>query len=415
MIHFFQVKLYNLAIQIYHLLIKIAAAFGNPRAKDWLNGRVETWAKLAQFEPNKKVIWVHCASLGEFEQGRPIIEKIKAQYVDYQIVLTFFSPSGYQIRKNYELADLVCYLPIDKKQNAQNFIQKINPSIAIFVKYEFWYHHLSFLKSKQIPIYCVSAVFRPNQVFFKWYGGFFKRMLQQFTTIFVQQETDKKLLQTIDIQAIVSGDTRVDRVANQAQFVKNIPIVEAFCDKNQVLVCGSTWPKDETILNTLFERLSTNYKIILAPHEIDEKHIENITKTLTVSYIRYSEVKENTNFESIKVLIIDNIGMLSSIYQYGKIAYIGGGFGKGIHNTLEPLAFGLPVIIGPKYQSFSEAKILTRTTPSAMFSVKNEAELISIFEFLQLKNNYKSSSEVASQFIIQNKGATADILKHIFS
>ena len=415
MIHFIQVILYNFAIQIYHLLIKFYALLGNQKAKDWLKGRVETWEMLNQFEPHKKVIWVHCASLGEFEQGRPIIEQIKSQYVDYQIVLTFFSPSGYQIRKNYDLADLVCYLPLDTKRNAEIFINKINPSIAIFVKYEFWFQHLKYLKKKQIPTYCVSVVFRPNQVFFKWYGSFFKRILQMFSTIFVQQDSDQILLQSIDIQSIVSGDTRVDRVANQVELVKKIPIVESFCAQHNVLICGSTWPKDEAILNMLFEHLAPNFKVILAPHEIDEKHIENITKTLTVNYIRYSIVKENTNFESIKVLIIDNIGMLSSIYQYGKIAYIGGGFGKGIHNTLEPLAFGLPVIIGPKFQAFSEAKTLTNTTSAAIFSIKNESELVSIFDFLQLENNYKSSSASAIQFVNQNKGATDDILKHIFS
>ncbi len=405
--------LYDLALQLYKIVIRISAFFGNPKAQLWLSGRENVWTELANFQTkrgNKKVAWVHCASLGEFEQGRFLIEKIATQYTDYQVVITFFSPSGYEIRKDYALASLVCYMPLDTKKNAEQFIDILKPDVVYFVKYEFWYHHLNALKERNIRTYCVAAVFRPNQVFFKWYGGFFRKILNCFTQIFVQDEQSQKILQHIDIQSIVTGDTRIDRVQDHAKNVKPIPTINAFLNQNRAMIAGSTWPEDETLLAALFAHFPKGYKLIIAPHEIDESHVQNIAKLFKINVLRYSEINENTNFDDYTVLIIDNIGMLSSLYQYGDLAYIGGGFGKGIHNTLEPLAFGLPVIIGPRYQKFTEAVELSKSNQKAIFPIHNEAELKDTFASLQLKDNSNAASKTALDFIQKNSGATDRIL-----
>ena len=405
---------YNLGIQLYGIFIKVAAFFGNEKAKLWLSGRQDLWSKLADFQSNrsnKKVAWVHCASLGEFEQGRFLIEKIATQYTDYQVVVSFFSSSGYEIRKDYALASLVCYMPLDTKKNATRFVETLNPDVVYFVKYEFWFHHLNALKERNIPTYCVSAVFREQQVFFKWYGGFFRRILACFTQIFVQDETSKILLQHIDIQSIVTGDTRIDRVQDHARSVKNIPFIFEFLGHKKAFIAGSTWPKDEALLASLFDDFPKGYKLIVAPHEIDESHILNIVKLFNIKVLRYSGVNEKTIFGDFEVLIIDNIGMLSSLYQYGEIAYIGGGFGKGIHNTLEPLAFGLPVLIGPNYQKFTEAVELSKPNRKAIFSIQNEVELRHTFAALQQPDVRNVASSIALDFINQNSGATNQILR----
>jgi 3-deoxy-D-manno-octulosonic-acid transferase len=289
-------------------------------------------------------------------------------------------------------------------------VEMLQPDVVYFVKYEFWYHHLYALKNRNIPTYCVSAVFRENQVFFKWYGAFFRNILKCFSQIFVQDDTSKKLLQNIDIQSIVTGDTRIDRVQDHAKSVKPIPLIAEFLVQKKAFIAGSTWPKDEALLASLFDDFPKGYKLIIAPHEIDEPHIQNIVKLFNINVLRYSNIDKNTIFNHFNVLIIDNIGMLSSLYQYGEMAYIGGGFGKGIHNTLEPLAFGLPVIIGPNFHKFTEAVELSKPNQRAIFSVQNESELRHTFAALQQSEFRNAASKIALDFINQNSGATDRIL-----
>ena len=305
---------------------------------------------------------MHCASLGEFEQGRPLIEKIKAEQPDQKIILTFFSPSGFEIRKNYDYADCIVYLPYDSPSNARQFLDLVKPKKAIFVKYEFWHFYLKGLKKRKIPTYLISTVFRKEQSFFKWYGGFFRNMLSSFTHIFTQDENSVLLLKEINFEnAKAIGDTRVDRVLAIGKSAKQFPEIEAFCAQSNILICGSTWPPDEAILaHFINNSLPPNWKIIIAPHDIKTSHIEQIQKRFTVPTNTYTNLAIGRKNDA-KVLIINNIGILSSIYQYGKIAYIGGGFGSGIHNTLEPITFGLPVIFGSKFQKFTEAVELVKS------------------------------------------------------
>ncbi len=364
--------------------------------------------KLLNYNP--KTIWIHVASLGEFEQGRPIIEKLKADFPTYKILLTFFSPSGYEIRKNYELADHVFYLPADTKKNAKRFIEIVNPALVIFVKYEFWLHYLNTLQTKKIPTLLVSAIFRPNQLFFKSHGGLFKKVLAGFDQIFVQNEVSFQLLKKYNYNRIeLAGDTRVDRVAAIAAQAKRYAIIEKFADKNKVLVCGSTWPPDEAILIDFIKK-SSDWKFIIAPHEIKESNIKRLQKMLPKKTIRYSEADVDSVLKN-SILIIDNIGMLSSIYRFGKVAYIGGGFGNGIHNTLEPIAFGLPVIFGPKFKKFNEASTLVGKGGS--FTIANSTEFLNIMNQLEKEDFYTKASQEAQNYILQNRGATEKILNYI--
>ena len=403
---------YNIALWIYRLGI-FSASFFNPKAKLWRTGRKDIFKKLNNvFTPDDKVIWMHCASLGEFEQGRPLLEKIKKEQPQFKILLTFFSPSGYEIRKDYKFADAVFYLPMDSKKNAQRFLEIIQPNIAIFVKYEFWYHYLNELHNKEIPTYLISAVFRKNQIFFKPHGGLHRKMLTFFNHLFVQDEVSKTLLlQKQQLPITVAGDTRIDRVLEIANQTKSFPLVDAFVGTTNVLVCGSTWKADEDILIPFLNKQTNHrWKIIIAPHEIQESHISDIEKQLTTSSIRYSNAN-TINVIAAKVLIIDNIGMLSSLYKYGKIAYIGGGFGNGIHNTLEPIAFGLPTIFGTKYQKFEEAKYLVES--GGGFSISNLEELEKVLENLEKEKFYNNASAKAKNYISQNKGGTAIVFDFI--
>lgn len=405
--------LYNLAIQIYHCSIWIAAFF-NPKAKKWVDGRAN-WednlkAKLTFLE---QPIWIHCASLGEFEQGRPLIEAIKKEQPTSKILLTFYSPSGYEIRHNYPLADAVIYLPPDGRKNAQKFLEIANPKMAIFVKYEFWFHYLNTLKQANIPTYLISAIFRQSQPFFKWYGSLHREMLNCFDALFLQDKASYDLLKKFHFQNIyIAGDTRIDRVLAIQSEEKPLPIIAEFCKNNSnVLVCGSTWEADENILFPFLNHsLSNNYKTIIAPHEIDEAHVLNIQKKLTIPNITYSNAVKN-GFGNARILIIDNIGMLAHLYRFGKIAYIGGGFGSGIHNTLEPIAFGLPVIFGTKFKKFHEAMTLVEN--GGAFSIQNEAELKAVFEKLEEASFYKNASEKTVGYLKKNEGATERILKAI--
>ena len=375
--------IYNIGIRIYGFLLHIAAIF-NPKAKLFINGRKNIWLQIAsKTNPNDNPIWFHFASLGEFEQGRPVLEALKNQKPQKKIIVTFFSPSGYEIRKNYALAD-VFYLPLDTHKNAERFIKLVNPQQAIFTKYEFWFHYFNELHKKQIPLYLISGIFRPNQTFFKWYGGFYRNMLHYISHFFVQNEESVSLLKSIGIRKVsLSGDTRFDRVYENAQHPKKLPLIEHYANTNK------------------------DIKFIIAPHEIGEAHIQEI-EALFPEAIKFSAFSSQLTQASAQILIIDNIGMLSSLYQYGKLAYIGGGFGAGIHNTLEAAAFGLPVIFGPKYDKFQEAKDLIAI--DAAKSISSEDELKIAFD--NFKANEKSSA-AAKKYVEQKKGATEMIIKKI--
>jgi len=388
------------------------ASLWHPKAKLWVNGR-QNWEK----ELRKKVgkiessVWFHFASLGEFEQGRPVLEALKKAEPETNIIISFFSPSGYEIHKNYPLALAVCYLPLDTTNNATTFIEIIKPKYAVFTKYEYWFYFFRTLHQKHIPLYLISGIFRKNQAFFKFYGGFYRQMLSFITYFFVQNEESKTLLNSLGInQVAVSGDTRFDRVTENAKNKIELKEIEAFCGSSKVLVAGSTWPADEELLNTIIESYP-NWKFISAPHEIAEANLQRLEEQLLGKTIRYSNLEVH-KLTLPQVLIIDNIGLLSSLYAYGTIAYIGGGFGKGIHNTLEAAAFGLPVIFGPKYQKFQEAKDLIEL--NAGFSISNQAELNDCFKLLQ-SDTHKEAGKQAKAYVDEHTGATAQILEKIIA
>lgn len=402
---------YNIGLKAYQLALHIAAPF-HLKAKQMLDGRAEVWSRLAQADKNAEYLWVHCASLGEFEQGRPIIEAFTTQNPKAKVLLTFFSPSGYEIRQNYEGADVVIYLPFDSKRNAERLLSELNITKAIFVKYEFWYHYLSALKKRNIPTYIVSAIFRKKQTFFRWYGAWYRKMLSCFTTLFVQNEASKSLLATIGVDnAVVAGDTRFDRVAAIVKQAKDLPEIAQFKNGKTVVVGGSTWPKDEELLIPFINQDKTETKYIIAAHEVHESHIKGICDALVVSFQRYTQMDKSTLAEA-KVLIVDTIGILSSAYRYGEIAYIGGGFGVGIHNTLEAATYGMPVIFGPNYHKFQEAKDLV--ADGAAFSIHDYQELSSqLTNFLSDKRTLNQSSLAAANYVERNTGATDLILKSI--
>jgi len=406
------VFLYNLGIRIYQLLIAIASLF-NHKAKLWRNGRKGWRTRLkASLGKDERIIWFHCSSLGEFEQGRPVIEAFREKHPDVKILLTFFSPSGYEIRKNYAGADYIFYLPIDTWFNAKTFVEIVNPVAAIFIKYEFWYHFLNQLKKKNIPTYVISAIFRPEQAFFKPYGGWYRKFLLNFEHLFVQNESSKELLSGIGIQNVtVAGDTRFDRVIANAQHAKNIPLIEQFAKSARVLVAGSTWPKDEEIIIEYFKTNPLGLKLIIAPHEIHEQNIEKFIEKTGQRAIRYTK-SDGCNPSEANVLIIDTIGILSSVYQYGTIAYIGGGFGVGIHNTLEAAVFGIPVIFGPNYQRFQEAHELIGNRVSVSISNTDEFSA-AITNFIVKQESLNSVRTQSKEFFNSKAGATEIILKTI--
>lgn len=408
------VFLYNLGIRLYILLVNIVSPF-NAKAKLWLNGRKNWRQKVKSAIPQgADTAWIHCSSLGEFEQGRPLIESLKTRFPNLKIVLTFFSPSGYEVRKNYAGADYIFYLPIDTNRNAKDFIELINPRMVIFVKYEFWYHYLRNLKKRNIPTYVVSANFRENQAFFKWYGGWYRKFLQNFEYLFVQNKHSQDLLNKIGIgNVLVTGDTRFDRVARVAAEAKTIPFVEQFCNGEKVIVAGSTWPKDEELLIEYVKQNEHKAKLIIVPHEIDNSHIQSILQNLTVETVLYSQ-NQKVNPQNARVLIVDTIGLLSSIYRYGHIAYIGGGFGVGIHNTLEAATFGLPIIFGPNYHKFQEAKDLI--VLKAAFPINSSDELLNFLNLLLSDEQSRTQAGSNSKkLVLSGVGATDRILDQIAS
>ncbi|NPA45321.1 MAG: 3-deoxy-D-manno-octulosonic acid transferase [Chlorobi bacterium] len=403
---------YNLSIFIYSLLIKVASSF-NKKAKLRHYGVKQTFNILKNFEA-EKTIWFHCASLGEFEQGRPLIEKIKSEKPEYKIAISFFSPSGYEIRKNYELADIVFYLPSDTKENAKKIISLLKPEIVFFIKYEFWFWILKELKKQNIPTYLISGIFRKNQIFFKPYGNFYRKILLNFKHLFVQNEESKKLLERIDIKNVTTtGDTRFDRVLEISKKRKSFPVIETFTKNKLVFIAGSSWKKDEEIIfNFINNYKYENLKFIIAPHEIKKENIKRIKSLTTQKTVLFSEAN-NENISSAKILIIDNIGMLSSLYFYTDIAYIGGGFGAGIHNTLEAAVFGVPLIFGPKFQKFEEAKDLIKN--KAAFSIKNQNEFNSKLNKLISNKTFRVNSGIqAKNYIEKNIGATNKIFLKLF-
>ncbi len=405
---------YNLFTSLYPTGAKLLALFNNKKAKLWVEGRRNTFAYLHnKFDENKKpVVWFHCASLGEFEQGKPVMEALKNVYPQHQLLITFFSPSGYGIRRNYSGADAICYLPIDDKKNAQKLIQIVKPSLVVFVKYEFWYYYLTEIKNHHIPLLLISALFRKKQPFFKAYGGFHKTMLHCFTHIFVQNQTSLNLLHSISINnASISGDTRFDRVLQTANHFEPLPLIEQFCGNKTTLVAGSTWTEDDEELDH-FVIHHPHMRFVIAPHDISEERLQECER-LYKRTIRYSQLEKVTKDETVNTLIIDNIGMLSRIYFYADIAYIGGAFGgDGIHNILEAAVFAKPVVFGPEHDNFPETDDLIEE--GGAFSVNNALELETILNELLDNEAFKASAGAASsEFVKRNAGATKKVMDYI--
>lgn len=402
---------YNLAIGLYLIGVRLAA-FSNAKAAMWIDGR-NGLLKRIEKEVNKedKIIWIHCASLGEFEQGRPIIERIKKADPDAKIFLTFFSPSGYEVRKEYELASYVYYLPIDSKHNAERFLDIIRPTVAIFVKYEYWLHYLTALQRADVPTYLVSARFRKDQVFFKWYGGLFKSAIAGLTKIFVQDDNSLKLAESLGLEnAVLGGDTRYDRVVETVKNVESVQGLEEFSRGARVLIGGSTWPIDEDFLLPFINAAPDHLKLILAPHEVNQAHIKEIEEGLKVAYVKYSEI-ESGDLTKAKVLLIDNVGMLSNLYQYGEFAYVGGGFTGALHNILEPAAFGMPIIFGPRHDRFPEAAALI--SAGGAFSVADGLEFVKKMAFLADPFVVKIAAEITKRFVAEHTGASDQVVSTI--
>ena len=403
--------LYNLAIIIYDIAVHLAAPFSR-KPRKMMKGHWVVYELLRQqLEKDARYIWFHAASLGEFEQGRPLIEKIRAKYPDYRILLTFFSPSGYEVRKNYRGADIVCYLPFDKPRNVKKFLDLVNPCMAFFIKYEFWKNYLDELHKRRIPVYSVSSIFRRGQIFFKWYGGTYRNVLRNFDHLFVQNERSKRYLAKIGINRVtVVGDTRFDRVLQIREEAKDLPLVELFKNNTMTFVAGSSWQPDEDLFIEYFNQ-HPEVKLIIAPHVIDENHLVEIIRKLKRPYVRYTRADEK-NVRKADCLIIDCFGLLSSIYRYGEIAYIGVGFGVGIHNTLEAAVYGIPVIFGPKYQKFQEAIRLLEAKGG--FSIKSYEELKALLDrMLEDEEFLRESGMNAGLYVTDNAGATDKVLNMI--
>lgn len=403
---------YNLSIFFYSLIVRIVSLF-NPKAKQWVQGRKDILKKIEEaVGDDTNLVWFHSASLGEFEQGRPVIEAFRAKYPDYKIVLTFFSPSGYEIRKDYEGVDYVFYLPADTKRNAKEFLRIIKPKMVFFIKYEFWYHYLNQLRKQEIPTYIFSTIFRSNQIFFKPFGGLYRKILKAFTHFFVQNEESIELLKGIGFENVsLAGDTRFDRVYSIAKQAKVLPQLEDFAQNRPVMIAGSTWPKDEENIFKYINSSDKNYKYIIAAHEVDENHIRNIVASIEKPYVRFTTATKS-EIDAAEVLVVDCIGVLSSLYRYGDISYIGGGFGKGIHNTLEAACYGLPVIFGPNYHKFKEAKDLLALGGAHTYESyeKLNSFLDSYHKDVKLR---KKSGDSSKNYVDEMRGATDKILNTI--
>ena len=404
--------IYNFGIYSYKQLVALAG-IRNAKARKLTRGQKGVFDYLAQkARPQGGYLWIHASSLGEFEQGRPLIEAIRKARPDTPILLTFFSPSGYEVRKNYEGADLVCYLPFDLPGNVKRFLDITRPTQAIFIKYEFWANYLNELKRREIPTYIISAIFRPNQIFFRFYGGYFRRILRNFTHLYIQNEQSRQLLAGIGITNVsVVGDTRFDRVSDIRRSAKNLPLVETFAQGKKILVAGSSWPKDEEFLIDYFNR-HDDIKLILAPHEIHESHLAFIESRLQRPALRYTRATPE-RVASCDCLIIDCFGLLSSIYRYGTLAYVGGGFGAGIHNIAEAAVYDLPVIFGPNHQRFKEAHELIAC--GGGFAITSGEEFDSLADSLLYDaDRLDTASHNAGHYIASHTGATRRILQSLF-
>lgn len=406
--------LYRIAIAIYHFLIWVAAPFSG-KARLYVSGRKNWAVKLQrQTELNARYIWIHCASLGEFEQGRPVIEGIRHEYPEYKIVLTFFSPSGYEIRKKYPFADIVSYLPRDSARNARRFLDIIKPEKALFIKYEFWYYYITELHKRAIPLYLISGIFRKEQMFFTQmpWGEWFRNLLNKFTMLYIQDEASGILLEKAGIKKFtITGDTRFDRVASIAKSAKDIPVVNKFAANKPLLVAGSTWTPDEQLLCGIINN-QDRYKYIIAPHEVTPENVRKLERMLKKPSVRLSLANE-ADVHQYSVMIIDTIGLLSSLYRYGKIAYIGGGFGAGIHNVLEAATYGMPVIFGPNYSKFREARDLVGL--NAAFPVSSAQELEKTLTGITDNTSVlQKASTNSMDYVNKNKGATGTIIDQIF-
>ena len=412
--------LYNLIIILASQIVKLVALF-SPKVKLFVNGRKEVFPILqSKISPNDKSIWFHAASLGEYEQGLPVIEKIKVQYPNHKIVVTFFSPSGYEVRKNNTVADATVYLPLDTKSNAQKFIKTINPELVFFIKYEYWPNYLNELRKQIIKTYLISGIFREKQAFFKWYGGFYRNALKTFDYFFVQNESSKNLIQSIGFNNVkISGDTRFDRVVSILERDNSLDFIEQFKDNKTTIVIGSSWPKDENLLVNYINNASDDIKFIIAPHNIKSEQIANLKSQITKKTILFSEKDEmlkqvqHDKLEEFQVFIIDTIGILTKIYSYADIAYVGGGFGNpGVHNILEPATFGVPIIIGPNYSHFAE--VIALVHQEGCVSISNQNELNEALDNLVFNEDVRhEKGHICSTFVQMNKGATDVILKHI--
>lgn len=399
---------YNLIIYLYLLGVAVYSRFNEKVRKMWRGEREAFKILREKVDPNAKYVWFHAASLGEFEQGRPLMEQLRQDHPEYKILLTFFSPSGYEVRKNYEGADIITYLPLDTITNARRFLRTVRPVMAFFIKYEFWYNYLHILKHRNIPVYSVSSIFRPDQVFFKWYGRQYGRVLNCFTHFFVQNTISKELLAKIGITNVtIVGDTRFDRVLQIKEAARQLPVVETFKQDYKVFVAGSSWPPDEEIFIRYFNE-HKDWKLIIAPHVIGEDHLEQIEKLLAGrKIVRYKDAKED-DVKAADVLIINCYGLLSSIYHYGDVAYVGGGFGVGIHNLLEAAVWDVPVFFGPNNQKFQEAQGLKK---NGGFEIHDYEEFERQMSRLASDAQYlKEQGQLAGQFVKGQAGATAKVL-----
>ena len=405
--------IYNLIVQIANFSLKIIAIF-SPKINLFVDGRKPVFEILkSKIKPADKTIWFHAASLGEYEQGLPVIEKIKERFPSHKIVISFFSPSGYEVRKNNNVADVTVYLPLDTQKNAQQFLKLVHPEIVFFIKYEYWPNYLNELRKLETPTYLISGIFRENQLFFKWYGGFYRKALETFTYFFVQNESSKKLLlQLGKTNVAVSGDTRFDRVATILEKDNSLDFIEAFKNDTLTIVVGSSWPKDESLLVDYINQTSEKVKFIIAPHNIKSEQIQELKNAVSKKVVLFSE-KETKNLTDFDVFIIDTIGILTKIYSYADIAYVGGGFGNpGVHNILEPATFGVPIVIGPNFSHFAEATALVNM--EGCISITNKNELTDAFSNLIRNDDIRhEKGHICSTFVQMNKGATAIILKHI--
>ena len=404
--------MYNLGIYLYLIGVAICSLFSTKVRKMWRGEREAIKLLKEKVDPSAQYVWFHAASLGEFEQGRPLMEQLRRDHPEYKILLTFFSPSGYEVRKNYEGADIICYLPLDTVRNARRFLRAVRPVMAFFIKYEFWYNYLHILRHRGVPVYSVSSIFRTNQVFFRWYGREYAHVLKCFTHFFVQNEISRYLLSTIGIKNVsVVGDTRYDRVMQIRDAAKQLPVVDAFvCKDDKVFVAGSTWPADGDLLIPYFN-LHREWKLIIAPHVVSEEHLHQILSQLDRRAVRYTQTTPEEAAQA-DCLIIDCYGLLSSIYRYGHVAYVGGGFGAGIHNVLEAAVWGIPVFFGPKNKKFHEAQELKMALGG--FEVKDYKELSKLMNRLVTDENYLLKvGNQAGRLVKIRAGATQRILKEL--